>query len=61
MLWFNTSGVSPDVGANDLLLTLGADDETVSAELEGGDVYGVDNATVNTEPTEQGVYDFKIL
>lgn len=61
VLWFNTSSIPPEVDVDNLLLTLGEDDETVSAELEVGDVYGVDNATVNTEPTEQGVYDFKIL
>lgn len=58
-LWFNTSGENPAL-IESVLLDL--DDEPegdVSAEI-GDEEYGVGNATVNTEPTESGVYDFNI-
>ena len=58
VLWLNTSGINPK-DQEAVLLNLGDDDETVSAELGDGETYGIDNATVNTEPTEAGVYDFE--
>lgn len=60
VLWFNTSGSAP---AEEEVMLLDLDDEEggddVQAEI-GGESYGVDNATVNEEPTAAGVYDFNI-
>ena len=56
ILWFNT-GVTAD-GTSLLVLTDDTDTE-VQAEVEGEE-YGVENASVNSEPTE-GNYDFQVL
>lgn len=60
VIWFNTTGAAP-VDVEPVLLDLDGEGEgdAVSAEI-GGEEYGVDNATVNTEPTEPGTYDFNI-
>lgn len=58
VLWFNTSGINPkDMEA--VMLSFGDGDETVKAEVDGEE-HGVENATVNTEPEDEGVYDFNI-
>lgn len=58
VLWFNTSGINPKE-MEAVLLDFGDGDETVKAEVDGEE-HGVENATVNTEPEEPGVYDFNI-
>ena len=60
--WFNTSGTVPVDEGEIMLLNLNddGDGETVQAEI-GGESMGVNNATVNKEPTAAGVYDFTIL
>lgn len=60
VLWLNTSGVNPALVESVLLdLNEDEDESEVSADIDG-EQFGVDNATVDTEPTTSGVYDFNI-
>lgn len=60
-LWFNT-GAAAAAAQEAAMLSLNDDEDTgsVIAEVEGQQ-YAVENATIDTEPTTPGVYDFTIL
>ena len=60
-LWFNT-GAAAAAAQEAAMLSLNDDEDTgsVIAEVEGQQ-YAVENATIDTEPTAPGVYDFTIL
>lgn len=60
-LWFNT-GAAAAAAQEAAMLSLNDDEDTgsVIAEVEG-EQYAVENATIDTEPTTPGVYDFTIL
>lgn len=60
VLWFNTSGVIQP-SDNEMLLLLGewTEESDVQAEVDG-DLYSVENAVINGEPTED-TYSFDVI